>query len=117
MRRQPVERAAYRGRWISVVAVVSIVGWAAPALLMLDRGFAVEDEGSYVLSYRFWHSNPYFVSGSQYVFGPLFEALGESIPLLRLVRLVGCLGVNGWFAWAFVRWWAARSERPLPSTG
>jgi hypothetical protein len=29
---------------------------------------------------------------------------------------VSCLGINGWFAWAFVRWWAARSEVPLPST-
>ncbi len=51
---------------------------------MLGRGFAVQDEGTYVLSYRFWSSNPYFVSGSQYVYGPVFEALGESIPLLRL---------------------------------
>jgi hypothetical protein len=52
-------------RWLATVSIACILGWSIPALLMLDKGFAVQDEGSYVLSYRYWHSNPYFVSGSQ----------------------------------------------------
>lgn len=95
---------ARRGRWLSLVSVLCILGWAVPALLMLDRGFAVEDEGTYVLAYRFWDSNPYFVAGAQYFYGPIFEAMGESIPLLRLLRLLMVLAANAWFGWTFLAW-------------
>ncbi len=116
MRPGPSDRVVRRGRWLSVVSVVCILGWAVPALLMLDRGFAVQDEGTYVLSYRYWDSNPYFVTGSQYFFGPIFETIGESIPLLRVLRLVMVIGANAWFGWAFLRWLDLRREGPLPSS-
>jgi hypothetical protein len=109
-------RLTRRGRWLAIVSVASILGWAVPALLMLDKGFAVQDEGTYVLSYRFWHSNPYFVSGAQYFLGPVFEALGESIPLLRLVRLLMVLGANAWFGWTFVAWLSQARDGVLPSS-
>ncbi|HEY3528428.1 MAG TPA: hypothetical protein VGK78_04710 [Nocardioides sp.] len=87
-----------------------------PALLMLDKGFAVQDEGTYVTSYRFWSSNPYFAPGSQYVYGPIFEALDESIPLLRLLRLLMVVGVNAWFARCFVAWLERERSGLLPAS-
>ncbi len=83
---------------------------------MLDKGFAVQDEGSYVLSYRYWHSNPYFVSGSQYFYGPVFEVLGESIPWLRVLRLVMVIGVNAWFARCFLAWLDQHGPAALPAS-
>jgi hypothetical protein len=76
----------------------------------------VQDEGSYVLSYRYWHSNPYFVSGSQYFYGPVFEALDESIPWLRVLRLVMVIGVNAWFARCFLEWLDRHSPAGLPAS-
>ena len=107
-------REARRGRWLSLISVGCILGWAIPALVMLGKGFAVEDEGTYVLSYRFWDSNPYFVSGAQYFYGPVFEALGESIPTLRLLRLVMVIGANGWFAHCFLTWLGRQCAGELP---
>jgi hypothetical protein len=89
-----------------VVSLLCILGWAVPALVMADRGFSVQDEGSYVLSYRWWGSNPYFVSGAQYFYGPIFTAVHERIGALRVLRLVMVIGTNAWFAVVFVRWLA-----------
>jgi hypothetical protein len=115
MRSDVGDRIRVRGRVLAVVSAACILGWAVPALLMLDKGFAVQDEGTYVLSYRWWSSNPYFVSGSQYVYGPLFEAFGESIPGLRLLRLAMVLGANAWFAWSFLSW-LEQQRGALPSS-
>lgn len=115
----PVRVSQVRARWSGWVAAVSaicIVGWALPALLMLDKGFGIADEGTYVTSYRFWSSNPYFVSGAQYVYGPIFEALGESIPGLRLLRLGMVVGINAWFAWSFLAWLDERRPDQLPAS-
>ena len=107
-----------RGRpWLAVVAIASILGWAVPALVMLGKGFAIADEGTYVLSYRFWHANPYFVSGAQFIYGPVFEALGESIPHLRMLRLVMVLATNAWFAWCFVQWLRYQAPSRMPDSG
>ncbi|HEX4472371.1 MAG TPA: hypothetical protein VH085_10395 [Nocardioides sp.] len=102
-------------RYLSTLFALCILGWAVPALLMLNRGFAIEDEGTYVLSYRFWSSNPYFVSGSQFLYGPVFEALGESIPALRLLRLVMVVGANAWFARSFLAWLEVQRPGLLPA--
>jgi hypothetical protein len=115
MRRDVADGIRVRGRVVAVLSVVCILGWAVPALLMLDKGFAVQDEGTYVLTYRWWSTNPYFVSGSQYVYGPIFEALGESIPALRLLRLAMVLAANAWFAWSFLAW-LEQQRGALPSS-
>ena len=109
-----IDERRLAGRWLAVIAAVSILGWATPALLMLGKGFAIQDEGSYVLSYRFWDSRPYFVSGSQYFYGPVFHALGESIPAIRVLRLVMVVGVNLWFARSFLTWLERRQPGQLP---
>ncbi|MGA8248707.1 MAG: hypothetical protein WB797_17500, partial [Nocardioides sp.] len=89
---------------ITAIGVLCIAGWAVPALLMAGRGFSVQDEGTYVLSYRWWDTNPYFISGSQYFYGPLFELVHERIWVLRVLRVVMVVAANGWFGWAFCRW-------------
>jgi hypothetical protein len=101
-------------RVLAGAALLSVLGWAVPALLMLDRGFTIQDEGTYVLSYRWWDTNPYFSLGSQYFYGPLFDALGESIPALRALRLVMVVAANAWFGWVFVAW-LARHRGLVPS--
>lgn len=103
-------------RWVLVAAGLAVLGWAVPALVMLDKGFSVQDEGTYVLAYRWWSSNPYFVPGAQYVYGPIFHALGESIPLLRLVRLLMVLASNAGFASAFLVWLTRRRPGLLPAS-
>jgi hypothetical protein len=103
-------------RLVAGAAALSILGWAVPALLMLDRGFTIQDEGTYVLSYRWWDTNPYFSLGSQYFYGPVFEALDEDIPALRLLRLVMVVAANAWFGWVFLRW-LAHHRGLTPSRG
>ncbi|MDX6360540.1 MAG: hypothetical protein QOH37_3594, partial [Nocardioidaceae bacterium] len=93
-------------RALGAVALLCILGWSVPALVMANRGFAVQDEGTYVLSYRWWSSNPYFVSGAQYFYGPLFSAVNEQIGALRVLRLVMVIATNAWFAASFLRWLA-----------
>jgi hypothetical protein len=100
-----------RGAWVLTgLALAAIAGWAVPAVLMANRGLSIQDEGSYLLAYRWWHSNAYFVPASQYFYGPLFEAMGEQIAVLRLLRLVMVLGANLWFATSFTSW-LARNRR------
>ena len=91
---------------LGVVSVLCILAWAVPALVMADKGFSVQDEGSYVLSYRWWSSNPYFVSGAQYFYGPIFSAVHERIGALRVLRLVMVIATNAWFAVVLMRWLA-----------
>ncbi len=54
---------------------------------MSTRGVDLTDESFYLLSYRFWDSNPRNFSGAQYLYGPLFEGLDHDIPRLRVARL------------------------------
>ncbi|WP_151083289.1 hypothetical protein [Nocardioides cynanchi] len=101
-------------RVLTLVALAGIAGWAVPAVLMADRGLSIQDEGSYLLAYRWWHSNPYFVPSSQYLYGPVFEAMGERIAALRLLRLGMAVGANLWFATAFCSWLARHRALDVP---
>jgi hypothetical protein len=93
-------------RILGVVAVICLLGWGIPAVVMANKGFSVQDEGTYVLSYRFWNTNPYFISGSQYFYGPLFAAMHGQIAGLRMLRLFMAIATNVWFARAFLGWLA-----------
>ncbi len=106
MTAEPRPARRRRSPWLLLTAIglLCIAGWAVPALLMAGRGFSVQDEGTYVLSYRWWDTNPYFISGSQYFYGPVFELVHEHIWVLRVLRLVMVVAANGWFGWAFCRW-------------
>lgn len=96
--------------WVAAAGALATASWVAAAVLMADRGFDVSDEGFYVLSYRWWSSTPRVFTGVQYIYGPVFEVLGWSIPGLRVVRLVSILVVHSAFAWTFMRW--LRLRRP-----
>jgi hypothetical protein len=102
----PTSRGSRPWLLLTTIGVLCIAGWAVPALLMAGRGFSVQDEGTYVLSYRWWDTNPYFISGSQYLYGPVFELVHERIWVLRVLRLVMVVAANGWFGWTFCRWLA-----------
>ena len=65
--------------WVATAALLATLVWVVAALLMAGRGFDVTDEGFYVLSYRWWDSTPRVFTGVQYLYGPVFEALGWSI--------------------------------------
>ncbi|GAA1926250.1 hypothetical protein [Nocardioides marmoribigeumensis] len=91
--------------------------WVAAVLAMLDRGFDLSDEGYYLLSYEHWRSLTRTHSGNQYVLGPIFNALHESVPALRGFRLVSVLASFSWFAWAFVRWADCRELCQLSRLG
>lgn len=105
---RPPRDAAWRG--VSALALLCIVAWVLPALLMAHRGFSVSDEGTYAVTYRDWASATYFESGAQYFYGPIYHWLGESIAWLRVVRVAMALGANFFFAVSFVSW--LRTVRP-----
>lgn len=87
-----------------------IVVWIAAAAWSSRHGFDLTDEGYYLLSYRWWNANLHNFSGVQYLYGPVFEALGWSIAGLRVVRLLTIVATLAVFAVAFMRWLAARRD-------
>jgi hypothetical protein len=99
-----------------VFGALCILGWAIPALLMADKGFSIQDEGTYLLSYSRWDTNPYFLSGAQYVYGPVFHLVGESVPALRVIRLAMALAANAWFGWVFCSWLATYRRLDLATS-
>jgi len=88
----------------AALSTLGLLAWVIPALMMADRGFSIADEGTYVVTYRDWANPSYFESGAQYFYGPLFHLIGQSIPWLRIVRLLMALAANAWWGWAFVTW-------------
>ena len=100
-------------RWTRAVAWIAgglTLAWVVSALAMAGRGVDITDEGYYLLSYRWWSSNPRNASGVQYLYGPIFQAFGYSVRALRITRLVTVLGAHLVFAWAFLTW--LRTRRP-----
>ena len=100
---------------LAILGLVATAAWVLPVVLSRGHGFDVSDEGSYVLSYRWWDTNARNFTGAQYIYGPTFEALGYSIPGLRLVRLTSVLIVHAVFGWAFTTWLRARFPSAVPS--
>lgn len=109
--------------WSSVAAprIVSLVMagltlvWSTIAILTATRGFDPTDEGGYLLSYRWWSENLRTFSGSQYLYGPVFEVLGFDIAGLRIFRLMTVLAVTAVFGWSFMRWLRPRRSEAPPS--
>ncbi|MBB5978969.1 hypothetical protein [Kribbella solani] len=95
---------------VLVVAAGLAAWWIVAAALSANRGFDITDEGYYLLSYRWWDSNPLALTGVQYLYGPLFEWFGYDIVKLRLFRLVTVVVVHLLFGYSFMRW--LRGRRP-----
>jgi hypothetical protein len=97
-----------------VLGVGATAGWVIAAALMTTRGFDITDEGFYVLSYRWWSSNLHAFTGAQYIYGPVFDAVGHNVAALRMFRLGTVLVVATFFAIAFMNWLAAHEPRTRP---
>jgi hypothetical protein len=95
---------------VTVVAVAVSTFWIVTAARTVGYGFDITDEGYYLLSYRWWNSNPLALTGVQYIFGPIFEALDWDIAKLRVFRLVTIVFWHLFFGWSFMRW--LRVRRP-----
>ena len=104
---------ASTGRGLRVtgaVATAATAGWLITAILLAGRGLGKGNEGYYLLSYTYWDRNLRTFSGTQYLFGPVFDLLGNDISSLRILRALLVLVVHIAFAVAFMRW--LRLQRP-----
>ena len=109
-----------RGRFVLLAGVIVVAGglaawWILTAGRAANEGFDITDEGYYLLSYRWWDSNPLALTGVQYLYGPVFEWFGYDIVRLRLFRLCTVVVVHLLFGYSFMRW--LRGRRPgMPPT-
>ncbi|WP_350276964.1 hypothetical protein [Kribbella sp. HUAS MG21] len=102
-------------RFVLLAGVIVVAGglagwWIVTAGRAASRGFDITDEGYYLLSYRWWDSNPLALTGVQYLYGPVFEGLGYDIVGLRVFRLCTVVVVHLVFGYSFMRW--LRGRRP-----
>lgn len=95
---------------LSGACAIALLVWVVTTLVTATRGFDLSDEGYYLLSYRWWSQNLRTFTGSQYFYGPVFQALGNDIAALRVFRLASILLVTASFGWSFMRW--LRQRRP-----
>jgi hypothetical protein len=84
--------------------------WIGAAARSTGHGFDLTDEGYYLLSYRWWSTHYRNFTGAQYLYGPVFQALGYSIAGLRVFRLFTQIAAHGVLAYTFMRW--LRERRP-----
>ena len=107
-------------RFVLLAGVIVVAGglaawWILTAGRAANEGFDITDEGYYLLSYRWWDSNPLALTGVQYLYGPVFEWFGYDIVKLRFFRLFTVVVVHLVFGYSFMRW--LRGRRPgLPPT-
>jgi hypothetical protein len=101
-----------RGLSIAVLVIAAAVSalWIATAARAAGSGLDITDEGYYLLSYRWWSSNPLALTGVQYIYGPIFQLLKWDITALRVFRLVTIVLGHLFFGWSFMRW--LRVRRP-----
>jgi hypothetical protein len=108
-------RLGLTSRHLAVACVLlgsaATLSWVIAAWLMTTRGFDITDEGFYVLSYRWWSSNLHSFTGAQYIYGPIFDALGHNVAALRIFRLGSVLGISMVFATTFMNWFAVNEPR------
>src|SRR4051812_22331535 len=68
------------------VCAIGAVVWISAVARSTGRGFDTSDEGYYLLSYRWWSTHFRNFTGAQYLYGPVFQAVGYSIAKLRAFR-------------------------------
>jgi hypothetical protein len=99
----------------AVLAAGCAALWIGVAAGTAGHGLDTSDEGAYLLSYRWWNVNLRTFTGSQYLYGPVFQLFGYDIAALRLFRLVTVVAVHLAFGWAFMRWLRQRRPSAPPS--
>jgi hypothetical protein len=105
---------------VLLIGVIVVAGgvaawWILTAVRAANEGFDITDEGYYLLSYRWWDSNPLALTGVQYLYGPVFELLGSDIVRLRLFRLLTVVVVHLVFGFTFMRWLRGRRPGAAPT--
>ncbi|MDX6258993.1 MAG: hypothetical protein QOH84_681 [Kribbellaceae bacterium] len=95
---------------VLVLGVAVSSTWIVTAARSVGYGLDITDEGYYLLSYRWWSSNPLALTGIQYIYGPIFQLLHWDIERLRIFRLVTVVLGHLFFGWSFMRW--LRVRRP-----
>lgn len=94
----------------ALVCGAAAVIWIGAAARSTGHGFDTSDEGYYLLSYRWWSTHFRNFTGAQYLYGPVFQALGYSIAGLRIFRLFTQVAVHGVLGFTLMRW--LRERRP-----
>jgi hypothetical protein len=102
-------------RAVTFLAGAVTLSWVVAAILAAGHGFDTTDEGFYLLSYRWWSVNGRTFTGLQYLYGPVFQALGYDIAGLRLFRLATVVFTLVVFGWAFMGWLRTRRPNAPPS--
>lgn len=107
-------------QFVLLTGVIVVAGglaawWILTAGRVANEGLDITDEGYYLLSYRWWNSNPLALTGVQYVYGPVFEWLGYNIAHLRLFRLLTVVVVHLLFGYSFMRWLRGRRPGAAPT--
>ncbi|NIK60385.1 hypothetical protein [Kribbella shirazensis] len=95
---------------VTVVAGALAAWWILSAGRTANEGLDITDEGYYLLSFRWWDSNPLALTGVQYLYGPVFEWFGYDVVKLRFFRLFTVVVVHLLFGYSFMRW--LRGRRP-----
>ncbi len=95
---------------LTLVCAAGALIWIVAVAQMTGRGFDTSDEGYYLLSYRWWNVSFRNFTGAQYMYGPIFQALGFSISKLRYFRLFTVVATHAVLGYMFMRW--LRLRRP-----
>lgn len=114
---EPVQGSS-SGRPLAALAVLSgaaALVWIVASVLAAGHGFDRTDEGFYLLSYRWWSVIDRTFTGVQYIYGPVFQALGYDIAGLRLFRLITVVATLAAFGWSYMRWLRTRRPNANPS--
>ncbi|MEV5962426.1 hypothetical protein AB0L70_11730 [Kribbella sp. NPDC051952] len=107
-------------QFVLLIGVIVVAGglaawWVLTAGRVANEGLDITDEGYYLLSYRWWNSNPLALTGVQYLYGPVFEWLGYDVARLRLFRLLTVVVVHLLFGYSFMRWLRGRRPGAAPT--
>jgi hypothetical protein len=89
---------------VASVAGLSVLTWVTSGVMAAGHGLDLTDESFYLVTYRWWDSYQPTFTGTQYLFGPLFEVLSFRIDHLRFVRLLLHVVTSSYLALAVVSW-------------
>jgi uncharacterized membrane protein YuzA (DUF378 family) len=101
-------------RVLAGLAATATAVWVAASLVSARHGLDLTDESFYLASYRWWSTSTLTFSGAQYVVGPLFEAFGYDVPLLRLTKVALLLALHADLGLRLLAWLSRARQQPLP---
>ena len=100
---------------VIVGATAAIVVSSVAVWLAASRGLDLTDEGIYLVTYRAFRIPDLTFTGAPAILGPLFRALGWSIPALRKAKLIAFVISSGALGFVVERFVSGRvARRSLP---